>query len=411
MSFSLYIHWPFCRQKCSYCDLNSHVRKNILEEEWINALIIEMRYWKRKTNFTSMESIFFGGGTPSLIKPKNIALLIQEAKKLWTSEKIEITLETNPSSLESQSLIEFHDAGINRISFGVQSLDNNILKLLNRTHSSKEAIEFIEKSLQIFNNVSADIMYGLPTQSNHILQKTLDEILKIGVHHISIYELTVQKNTLLHHQIENKELFLPHDDIVTNQYEQILHSCEQNGYKRYEISNFSKKGYESKHNLNYWHSNPFIGIGAGAHSRLNLQSQYIEEIHNSNRKCNLEFEMFNDNINTISLSSKDNTYCAIENKKMPEKWLEAVCNSENGIKNLETINKTTQKQEFIMMGLRLISGIKISDIENRFEKQILTSEKIDNLIKHNYLKIQNNVIKLTNSGIIRHGAICKYLVF
>ncbi|QEK37951.1 radical SAM family heme chaperone HemW [Candidatus Cytomitobacter indipagum] len=434
--FSLYIHWPFCRKKCSYCDLNSHVRDSIDEEVWINALLKEMHYWSQYAPY-EMESIFFGGGTPSLMKPSNINKIINEAKKLWkcsssngsnewlsnSNEEIEITLETNPSSLESYSLQDFRNAGINRISFGVQSLDNDILKLLNRTHNAEEALNFIKQSLDIFDNVSADIMYGLPTQTLDILQNTLDKLLDIDLKHISIYELTLQKNTLLNHQIENKELFLPHDDKVADFYNLILKNCEKNEYKRYEISNFSKKGYESLHNKNYWLSKQFVGIGPGAHGRLFLNNDDFSNMSKKMSEYNqCDFNVINSNdikksinsINEISSNPNIQNYYSTENIKTPEKWLKHVQNLEHGLRNLEKIDTQAQIQEFIMMGLRLVYGINMIDFENRFNVNIidiLSKEKIDNLLKHNYIQVDKNHIKLTKSGIIRHGSICKYLVF
>ncbi len=437
-TFSLYIHWPFCRKKCSYCDLNSHVREEVKEEVWIDALISEMNYWAKNTSFTHMESIFFGGGTPSLIQPKNIAKLIQEAKRLWKYSdtincdqgsknlkktesnllkpnlpKLEITLETNPSSLESESLEEFKKAGINRISFGVQSLDNRILKLLNRTHSAEEALQYISNSLKIFNNVSIDIMYGLPTQTLEILGKTLDKILKTGVHHISIYELTIQKNTLLYNQIANKELSLPSEDEISDEYEKILFECEKHGYQRYEISSFSKKHYESAHNLNYWKSKQFIGIGAGAHARISLNKALLSEIQQSTYNKSDDFTILNKIPHNIAVEKNETeAYCSIENAKMPEKWLQSVQKHQHGVKNIENIPKNVQIQEFIMMGLRMVNGFDLTDLESRFKtKNILPLEKLNELVKHNYLEMNNTHIKLTNTGIIRHGAICKYLIF
>ncbi|WP_187440000.1 coproporphyrinogen-III oxidase family protein [Candidatus Cytomitobacter primus] len=466
-TFSLYIHWPFCRKKCSYCDLNSHVRDSIDENVWIDGLIKEMHYWHKFTAHYKMETIFFGGGTPSLIQPKNIEKIIKTAKTLWKpytnsknnhlyigsnnlykgreidnlykNDEIEITLETNPSSLEANSLREFKNAGINRISFGVQSLDDDILHLLNRTHNAEEALKFIQSSLDIFNNVSVDIMYGLPTHTLQTLQSTLDNLLKLNIHHISIYELTLQKNTLLNHQIENKELFLPCDEQIANEYELILKSCKKHEYNRYEISSFSLPGYESRHNQNYWHSKQFIGIGPGAHGRIFIENENdlysimqtstninestsVNKNVSSNQSADFtiipqsELNKSKNSYNSYSneITSKKSHYYSIENSKIPEKWLEKVQNKHNGLKVFENIDIDTQIQEFIMMGLRVTDGFSILDFESRFQVKfstITSQDKINKLLDHNYIEINQHNIKLTYSGIIRHGAICKYLIF
>ncbi|USO00702.1 MAG: radical SAM family heme chaperone HemW [Alphaproteobacteria bacterium] len=420
INFSLYIHWPFCVQKCSYCDLNSHVRDHIDENLWVSALINEMRTMKKCIPNAKLISIFFGGGTPSLLSALNINLIIQEANKLWQLDlQTEITLETNPSSLETRNLVEFKQAGINRISFGIQSLDNQILKLLNRSHNAEEAMFCIDKAITIFDNISVDIIYALPTQTLTTLQNTFSQLLPKKIQHISIYELTLHQNTKLYNQIEKQELHLPKEDAVSDQYNLILQECERFGYYRYEISSFSKKGYKSIHNTSYWKSRNFIGIGPGAHSRCFISSSNIEDnifIQQPNDGLDLQTYDHSLKLQRQAAIQKTNSiqYYEIENEKIPEKWLSKVQKLGYGTKNCFVLEQTVQIQEFIMMGLRMTEGIKISDFYKRFNQNlcaVLNSNKIQKLIDYKYLDMDDENIKLTNEGIIRHSAICHYLLF
>ncbi|QEK39077.1 radical SAM family heme chaperone HemW [Candidatus Nesciobacter abundans] len=441
----LYIHWPFCRKKCSYCDLNSHVRDSVDQEVWIEAILSEINYWKENLPYDFVQTIFFGGGTPSLIKPKYIRKIINHIKSLWEyPDYLEITLETNPSHLETNSLKEFRDSGINRISFGVQSLNDEILESINRTHSGQEALDHIKEGLQIFNNISVDVMYGLPNQSIEVLEDTLERLISTGIHHISIYELTVQKGTLLHFQIKENHLTLPDDDKVFMFYKKIMQICKKHGFEKYEISNFAKKlvvkvcdqkvvlenndvdriceidseitksenynkdikdklfskdkfleninsfsgssnesnksfcDYRCKHNLAYWTSKPFLGIGPGACSRVEI----------------------------------DGKLYGLENSKIPEEWILNVQEKGSSLVDKEHINFEKDFLENIMMGLRNVDGIDLDELENRFKSKyesLFNKEKLQQLINSKYLIIFDKRMKLTESGLMRYNAVCKYL--
>ncbi len=370
---AVYIHWPFCRKKCFYCDLNSHVREKITLEHYFEGLLKEISLWKKH----KITSIFFGGGTPSLMKPEWIQAIISELKK-WSTFIPEITLEVNPSSLESYSLERFRDAGINRISFGVQSFDDQILQFLGRTHTAQEAIQWIRKAQQLFSNMSIDLMYGIPNQSLQTLKETLDVVLNLNLPHISLYALTLEKNTKFGQLYERAQLKMPQDDLIADQYELILQKLKH--YLHYEISNFAKnESYRSKHNLTYWRYKPFIGIGPGAHSRIWI----------------------------------DNEWYAIHNLKLPEQWLQKVQNNtavhdlsnlQNNIGIIEKIDQKIFKMEQFLMNLRTHEGISL--VNNTF----LQTDKLQKLHDVGDAIYDANIsFRLTNKGFLRYNAIFRYL--
>lgn len=407
--FGLYIHWPFCIKKCPYCDFNSYV----FEHEpriWVDALIEEMKQSAKQFPYYKIKTIFFGGGTPSLIPPKYIKDLINTAKGLWKHrENLEITLETNPSSIETHALESFMENGINRFSIGMQSLDNQKLQFLGRLHSAEEAIEIITYAAKICDNVSGDFIYSLPSDTTESWKSDLDKILtladRINLKHLSLYQLTIEENTAFEQQVRTK-LWSPMDeDLQSILYRHTYETISKN-WDFYEISNSARKNiqspkqenvsrgtyiadnYKSQHNLVYWNYEPYLGIGAGAHSRM--LNNGIDQSIKSNAK-----------INKVKF----------HNIKNPQKWLETVINySEKSFfdKKLEkeVLNDELEFQEKALMGLRLTDGIAIDE----FEYQFINHNNLQILIDGGFIEHKNNHLKTTLHGRLCLNAVLRLLV-
>ncbi|MEZ5692220.1 MAG: radical SAM family heme chaperone HemW [Rickettsiales bacterium] len=325
---SIYIHWPFCLSKCPYCDFNSHVYQTIDEERWGNAIISEMEYMRRYTHDAVINSIFFGGGTPSLMSAKTVESVILSAHRLWkVNSGIEITLEANPTSVESGKFMDFSRAGVNRLSMGVQSLLDRELKFLGRQHSAKEAIKAIEVARNIFNRYSFDLIYARPNQTLDDWRKELEEALSFAGGHLSLYQLTIENNTAFYNIYHNGGFSLPDEDTAEKLYRLTEDIMNKNGFVSYEVSNYAKDGEESIHNLNYWQGGDYIGIGAGAHGRITIEGRRV----------------------------------ATSNIKSPNRWLDSVEKNNNALDLWETLSVREEIEERLMMGLRLADGMNYKD--------------------------------------------------
>ena len=369
----LYIHWPFCVQKCHYCDLNSHVRDQIKYSNFVNGICDELKYWQSRIPSMDISTIFFGGGTPSLMEPAWVEQIFSTIRNsTWSCDPSEITMEVNPSTAEANKLKDFHNLGVNRISFGMQSFDDAILKSLGRMHSAAEGYDAILKGMSLYNNVSVDFMYGLPNQQLRHIEQALDKIIELQLKHVSWYALTIEQNTLFGQLFKRNQLRLPHDDKVCDMYDQISNRLSDNKMIQYEISNFALPGFESKHNMTYWRYEDFLGIGPGSHSRLT----------------------FNDKKHEIA------------NYKLPEKWLESVDKNGNGIEIEAELSQDTQNQEEILMKLRTIEGLSIEDVNrlipngrSRIEKLLLTGDLTETF----------GNIHLTQAGFLKYNSILRFL--
>ena len=362
---SLYIHWPFCIKKCHYCDLNSHVDPHHNGIDYVDAIITELIYYYNKFPNYIVNTIFFGGGTPSLMKSEWIKKIIDKISELWESELYEITLEANPSNQECD-LLGLKNAGINRISFGVQSFDDQTLLTLGRTHTANEAITMIKKAQLIFDKVSIDLMYGLPNETLEIIGLTLDKIIELEIKHLSIYSLTIEKNTVF----GQMALELPDEDQFCKTYELILEKTKLAKLQQYEISSFAMPGYESQHNINYWEYGNWLGIGPGAHSRMK-QSMYIE------------------------------------NEKLPKKWLQKTQDFHYGSKAFGELSELDIAKERLLMGLRQSCGMKVDLIKTLFGNEII--DKLNNLEIIGDVSITENNVFITQYGFLRYNAIIRYL--
>jgi len=321
---ALYIHWPFCLSKCPYCDFNSHVRDSVDQARWRSALLAELDTMAVKLPDRRLSSIFFGGGTPSLMPPDTVAALIERAKKHWPeAEGIEITLEANPTTIEVGSFAAFKAAGINRVSLGVQSFDDKELQFLGRGHSARDAMRAIELAQREFGRTSFDLIYARPNQTLASWRDELSQALSFGTEHLSLYQLTIEPNTAFAHAYAKGAFALPDDEISHALYECTAEMAAKENLLAYEVSNYAKPGAESRHNLTYWRGGEYAGIGPGAHGRIMTGAHRV----------------------------------ATATLKSPERWLTQVETKGHGIETWQELDSQTDLEERLMMGLRLTAGI------------------------------------------------------
>ena len=314
-SLALYIHWPFCKIKCPYCDFNSYKRESTYQSHWLKAYLRALELWSSRLAKREIKSIFFGGGTPSLLDPDFVAMVLQKIDSLWSiNGNCEITIEANPNSISESKFKLFRDIGINRVSVGVQALNNKDLSNLGRDHNKKQAIEAIEVINTWFKNYNLDFIYGRQYQSTSEWRNELSKILSLEAPHLSLYQLTIEENTYFHKLFKRNLLKgLPTQKIVSDMFNITTQLCKDGGYKQYEISNFARKGFECKHNISYWKYNDYIGVGPGAHGRVTMSGKrYATE---EERNPDIWFEK------TVSLNSSTPKITPIENRVVLEEKL------------------------------------------------------------------------------------------
>ena len=329
---ALYIHWPFCLSKCPYCDFNSHVRERIPQARMVAALRRELAAEAARIGPRRLTSIFFGGGTPSLLDPENVALLIADAQARFApAPDIEITLEANPTSIEAGRFAGYRAAGVNRVSIGVQSLDPDALKFLGREHSAPQAIAAIELAQKIFPRLSFDLIYARPGQSDAAWRAELRTALSLAADHLSLYQLTIEPGTKFHTLYARGEFALPAEDDAAALYDATAEAAEKFGLEAYEISNYAVPGGESRHNLAYWRYQDYAGIGPGAHGRLTLGQDLF----------------------------------ATSRHRAPEAWADLVEAKGSGATHEDIVSPEERAREALLMGLRLTEGIAFASFASR----------------------------------------------
>lgn len=381
-TLSLYVHWPFCQSKCPYCDFNSHVRQNIDDKSWAHAYILELIRTHKLTGPRVLKSIFFGGGTPSLMSPDTVFKIIDTACSLWQPmDNMEITLEANPTSVEGKKFNDFHQAGVNRVSIGIQSFNDEGLKFLGRNHCAQEAIKAIEIANQIFPRYSFDLIYGRANQTLNQWIEELNFALQFEPKHLSLYQLTIEEGTAFGRRAQLGEELVCDLGIQADMYESTNHIMEKNHMPAYEISNYALKNHQSQHNLTYWCYQDYAGIGPGAHGRLTIVNEKDNKIE------------------------KMGTY----QKRAPEAWLNKVLNHGNGDQEVISINEQEQALEAIMMGLRLTTGIDTTHLPIPIDS-ILNKKNVDLLIAKKELIWDGPNIKLSKNGRQRLNSILKFII-
>lgn len=379
-SLSIYIHWPFCQSKCPYCDFNSHVAASIDHNAWRTAYIRELEYYAQLLQCREIASVFFGGGTPSLMEPITVEAILQTIAKHWAiAPDVEITLEANPGSVEAQKFIDFRKAGINRLSLGIQSLRDEALIFLGRKHDVAQAKMAIALAADNFPRFSFDLIYARHNQTLQEWETELREALMLAKDHLSLYQLTIEPNTQFYTLANRGEKLTAPDDQAAAMFELTQDILRDAGMPAYEISNHARAGSESKHNLTYWHYADYIGIGPGAHGRYQKGGKRI----------------------------------ATENHKAPEVWLKYVAEKNNGLRVCDVIDNQTALREALMMNLRLTEGIDLQNWKNKFGTSLIdlvTAEKCARLRKEGYLLESDESLTATAAGLQRLNAVLNYLL-
>ncbi|BCX17897.1 MAG: coproporphyrinogen III oxidase [Geminicoccaceae bacterium] len=327
---ALYVHWPFCRTKCPYCDFNSHVRPRIEQALWRRALLAELEHWIGRLDPRRLVSIFVGGGTPSLMDPATVEALIARAVAAWPPEgALEVTLEANPTSVEAGRFRAYRAAGVDRVSIGVQALDEAALRFLGREHSVADALAAVELAAAVFPRVSFDLIYARPGQSAAAWEAELGRALALGTGHLSLYELTIEEGTRFHAEVEAGRLRPLAEDEQALLFELTDAITAAAGLPAYEVSNHARPGEECRHNLVYWRYGEYVGIGPGAHGRVVV----------------------------------DGVRLATRTHRPPERWLAQVREAGHGLEAEEPLAPSTQAVEALMMGLRLREGVPLARLE------------------------------------------------
>lgn len=364
--FGVYIHWPFCAAKCPYCDFNSHVWREIDQDAWATGLLTELRHMHRLSGSRSVDTVFFGGGTPSLMPARTVALLIAEIDRLWgLAPGAEITLEANPTSVEAGRFQGYASAGVNRVSMGVQSLRDADLKALGRLHTADEARAAFDVARAVFDRVSFDLIYARSGQTVSAWEAELGEALAMAVDHLSLYQLTIEPGTRFFDLHASGRLTTPSDGRAADMYALTQQMTASAGLPAYEISNHARPGAESRHNLIYWRYGDYAGIGPGAHGRL-----------------------------TIGGSKT-----ALSTLRDPAAWLQQVSAQSHGIGETEDISGPDQAAEYLMMSLRLSEGTDLRRIEALSGTAVCDS-RVGDLVLSGHLLQDGSRLRTTNRGRI-----------
>jgi putative oxygen-independent coproporphyrinogen III oxidase len=341
--FGLYVHWPFCQSKCPYCDFNSHVASHVDERRWATAFAAEITRVGQLVPERHLRSIFFGGGTPSLMSPELVGAILQKVRETWgLANDCEITLEANPGSIEAGRFQGYRDAGVNRVSMGMQAMNDADLRRLGRMHSVDEARQAFDVARHIFERVSFDLIYARQDQTLADWKAELSDALTMAVDHLSLYQLTIEDGTVFASRFAKGQLRgLPHEDLSVAMFETTQDMCNAAGMPAYEVSNHARPGQESRHNLLYWRGGDYAGIGPGAHGRLTI----------------------------------DGTRTATVQAKAPGAWLAAVETRGTGDTENDVLKGEDAAAEYLMMGLRVNDGIS----RNRF-RRLGGTERVDEII-------------------------------
>lgn len=379
-AFGIYIHWPFCQSKCPYCDFNSHVAEHIDQAAWQSAYLAELDHYASETSARTVTSVFFGGGTPSLMPPETARAIIETVRSRWkTAENLEITAEANPSSSDIATFEGLAEAGVNRLSLGVQSFDDGALKFLGRAHDSGQAVAAITKAKQIFPRQSFDLIYGLPGQSEAAWADELKTALSLAGEHLSVYQLAIEPGTDFHRQ-RVAPADPEHGAGLFEMTREILHNA---GLPAYEISNHAQENAECRHNMVYWRGEDYIGIGPGAHGRISRPST-----------DNYDTEM------TLAL-------------RAPGAWLSQIHKSGTGLHKRQKLSLSERRDELFLMGLRLTEGVSTERFQRRCGVKLAESVNagaLEALIGENYLIRDADGIRATEAGFLRLDAVLAHLL-
>lgn len=378
---AIYIHWPFCLSKCPYCDFNSHVRDRLDPKEWQAAYIRELAFYRNLTGPRRVTSIFFGGGTPSLMSPDLVECIIKKINDLWGLDgDIEVTLEANPTSIEIDRFRGFKNAGVNRISIGIQSLNDDDLKFLGRQHSAAEGMRAIDIAGDVFDRYSFDLIYARPGQTESAWEQELTAGLKLAQGgHMSLYQLTIEPQTPFFTSHARGDFAVPGDDDAAALYTLTDQWMADAGLPAYEISNYARSGQESRHNVTYWRYGDYVGVGPGAHGRLTLNGvKYATRAH-----------------------------------RAPELWRDRVVQNGHGTHPFTVVPLADRGVEALMMGLRLSAGLdlnRIADETGNAWQATIDLDHLAQLIASGDVSVIDETLRSTLSGRLRLNRVIEYLV-
>ncbi|GAA0737686.1 radical SAM family heme chaperone HemW [Sphingomonas japonica] len=373
---ALYIHWPFCVSKCPYCDFNSHVREQVDQDRWRAALLADLAQEARELPGRRLGSIFFGGGTPSLMPPATVAALIEAATMHWVAEPdVEITLEANPSSVEAARFADLAAAGVNRVSLGLQALDDAALAFLGRAHSVREGLAALDTAQASFARVSFDLIYARPGQAQAAWEAELDRAIGFGTEHLSLYQLTIEPGTRFATLAARGDLVIPGEDAAADLFEATRAITVAAGLPPYEVSNHARAGAQSRHNLTYWRYGDYAGIGPGAHGRRGG--------------------------------------LATVRRKKPENWLAAVDRNGHGIEASDPLEPQQRTAEALVMGLRLAEGVdtaRIARLGGTIPDALVDARAVARLAQEGLILRDGDRLTVTPTGMPVLEAILRTIV-
>ena len=374
--FGIYVHWPFCQAKCPYCDFNSHVSREVDQTRWLRAYLSELDRYAQLTPNRIISSIFFGGGTPSLMNPNIVAEILAHIARLWPqANDLEVTLEANPGSVEAGRFNAYRQGGVSRVSMGIQALNNQDLHRLGRIHTVEEALKAFEIARTAFDRVSFDLIYARQNQTPQDWRAELEQALSFAIDHISLYQLTIEDGTAFGDRYRIGKLRgLPGDDDAAEMYEITQEVTAKHGFPAYEVSNHAAFGAESRHNSLYWRYGDYIGIGPGAHGRVT---------QNGRRH-------------------------ATEAIRMPNAWLDAAERG-NADKVFDPLTRDDEASEFLLMGLRLYDGIDLGRYKN-LSGHALPTKKIQDLADMGMITQSQNRLQVTAQGMMVLNAVIEHLL-
>ena len=364
--FGIYVHWPFCTAKCPYCDFNSHVRSRIDENGWIDAIVRELEWVAglQGAERPIVETVFFGGGTPSLMQASSVQRTLDTIARLWrTANDVEVTLEANPASADAARFRDYRAAGVNRLSLGMQALNDRDLKMLGRLHDAAEARAALKLATANFDRVSLDLIYARPDQTLDAWRKELEEALAFGTEHLSLYQLTIEPATPFYQLHRSGTLKVPDEGLAADLFELTQEVTAAAGRPAYEISNHARPGAEARHNLLYWRYGTYAGVGPGAHGRLELDGRRV----------------------------------ATETEKLPERWRELVARHGHGLREQMPIASEDAAREQLLMNLRLREGIDLGAYRERWGRCV-DSKRMAALVEQGLLRLEGERLRATPRG-------------
>jgi len=364
--FGIYVHWPFCTAKCPYCDFNSHVRSRIDEDGWIDAIVHELEWvaGQQGAERPIVETVFFGGGTPSLMQGASVQRTLDTIARLWrTANDVEVTLEANPASADATRFRDYRAAGVNRLSLGMQALNDRDLKLLGRLHDVAEARAALKLGMANFERVSLDLIYARPDQTLDAWRQELEEALAFGTEHLSLYQLTIEPATPFYQLHRSGSLKIPDEGLAADLFELTQALTAAACRPAYEISNHARPGAEARHNLLYWRYGTYAGVGPGAHGRLELDGKRI----------------------------------ATQTEKLPERWRELVARNGHGLIEQAPIAATDAAREQLLMNLRLSEGLDLAAYRARWDRCV-DKERMTTLVEQGLLRLDGQRLSATPRG-------------